>query len=491
MLAAGCATGSAPERAALAPPPTSARVLDVDVTLLPNHLDAFGGVSLRYCPVDGVMPRRLRPENRRALPFLVAATDEEGRALPIDDDGVRTRELAGCALLTVDVARLADTLDDKDLAQRVGDDVIATPDLWLWRPEPFAADARVRVRLERAGFDVAVPWVDVEGGRFVVGPQAFALKSDAAFGRFATEELDAGGARLALARLDDGRAPAALSRWLAQSAHAVATVHGAFPEPRLNVLVVPTHVARPIVVGFYSRGGGPTALFYVGDAAADLDDDDLEATGRWALTHELAHALLPPVKSEDAWLNEGIATWYQDLLARRTGMLPDDVAYWTELVRGLRTGRDRSDDDRLTVADASRRMHATGAYQHTYWAGVALALLAEVEAQRQGASVDDLVRALRRRFPVDDQARDARTLLHAIAEGRGAVAARALERAFDRNKDRPWPDVDLVLAELGVVVDGAGTVTLDERAPLAGIRRAITRPTVAGLAPLAARASEP
>lgn len=488
VVAAGCATTSAADTPVREPAPAPARDLDVDVTLLPDHADAFGGVALRYCPVDGVMPRRLRPENRRALSFLVAATDEEGRALVVDDDGVRTRELTRCALLTIDVARLADTLDDKDLAQRVGDDVIATPDLWLWRPEPFQDDARLRVRLERAGFDAAVPWVDVEDGRYLVGARAFALKSDAAFGRFATEEIDAGGARLALARLDDGRAPAALSRWLSASAHAVASVHGAFPEPRLNVLVVPTHVARPIVVGFYSRGGGPTALFYVGDAGADLDERDLEATGRWALTHELAHALLPPVKGEDAWLNEGIATWYQDLLARRAGMLPSDVAYWAELVRGLRTGRERSDDDGLTVAQASARMHATGAYQHAYWAGVALALLAEVEAQRHGASLDDLVRALRRRFPDDDEARAARTLLRAIGEGRGAVAARALERAFDAHKDQPWPDVDAVLAELGVVVDGAGSVTLDEQAPLADIRRAITQPTAA---PLAARASPP
>ncbi len=491
VLATGCATGTVGDAHGAAPPAAPARVLDVDVTVLPAHTDAFGGLALRYCPVDGALPRRLRPENRRALPFLVAATDEDGRALVVDDDGVRTRDLAGCAVLTLDVARLADTLDDKDLAQRVGDDVIATPDLWLWRPEPLADDARLRVRVERAGFDVAVPWVDLDDGRFVVPAQAFALKSDAAFGRFTTEAIDAGGARLALARLDDGRAPPALARWLAASAHAVASVHGAFPAPRLNVLVVPTHVARPIVVGFYSRGGGPTATFYVGDGAADLDEGDLEATGRWALTHELAHALLPPVKGEDAWLNEGIATWYQDLLARRAGMLPDDAAYWAELVRGLRTGRERSHDDRLTVAEASRRMHATGAYQHTYWAGVALVLLAEVEAQRQGASLDDLVRALRRRFPRDDRPRTARALLGAIDEGKGAVAARALERAYLTHKDEPWPDVDAVLAELGVMVDGVGAVTLDERAPLAAIRHAITHPTALDATTRTARVSPP
>lgn len=489
VVASRCLLGCAPSATALVPPAAATPlVLDVDMSLLPDAVGGFGGVSLRYCPPpSSAPPRRIAPENRRALPFLVSATDDEGRALPIDDQGVRTRELAGCARLVLDVARMADSLHDKDLAQRVGDDVIATPDLWLWRPEPFDEQARLLVRLERSSFDAALPWTDLHEGRFVVGPATFRLKSDAAFGRFPTEDLDVERTRLSVARLDDGRAPPSLSRWLADSVRAVASVHGSYPEPRLNVLVVPTHVSRPIVVGFYSRGGGPTALFYVGDGAADLDDADLEATGRWALTHELAHALLPPVEREDAWLNEGIATWYQDLLARRAGLLPDDVAYWGELLRGLRTGRGRAAEDRLSVVEASRRMHETGAYQHAYWAGVALALVAEVEAQGQGASLDDLVRALRQRFPDDDQARPAAALLAAVTEGKGGVAARALERAFVEHKDTPWPDVEPLLARLGVVIEPMGGVTLDDGAPLAAIRRAITQPAARGTAAFATR----
>lgn len=476
----------APAAPTLGPPTPEPLVMDVDMDLLPDAAGGFGGVSLRYCP-GASRPRRLVPENRRARPFLVSATDDEGQALPLDDQGVRTRDLIGCARLVIDVARMADTLDDKDLAQRVGDDVIATPDLWLWRPEPFSEDARLRLRAEPSAFDAALPWVQEDGARLLVSPATYRLKSDAAFGRFATEELQLAGTRLAVARLDDGRAPPALARWLTESVRAVATVPGSYPAARVNVLVVPTHVSRPIVVGFYSRGGGPTALFYVGDTAPELDDADLEATGRWALTHELAHALLPPVQPQDAWLNEGIATWYQDLLARRTGLLRDDVSYWTELLRGLQTGRARAAEDRLSLVEASQRMHATGAYQHAYWGGVALALLAEVEAAEQGASLDDWVRELRRRFPHDDQARSARQLLAAIDSGKASVAARALERAFERHKDEPWPDVEPTLARLGVRVDEKGVVTLDDAAPLARVRRAITQPTAPPLKPLATR----
>ncbi|OGQ26200.1 MAG: hypothetical protein A2138_17880 [Deltaproteobacteria bacterium RBG_16_71_12] len=44
-----------------------------------------------------------------------------------------------------------------------------------------------------------------------------------------------------------------------------------------------------------------------------------------------------------------------------------------------------------------------------------------------------------------------------------------------------------VLADLGVVVDAVGGVALDDQAPLAAIRRAITRPAQHAAAPLAAR----
>ncbi|MCC7109630.1 MAG: hypothetical protein IT382_10100, partial [Deltaproteobacteria bacterium] len=207
----------------------------------------------------------------------------------------------------------------------------------------------------------------------------------------------------------------------------------------------------------------------------------------WALTHELAHALLPPVDGADAWLNEGIATWYQDLLARRAGLIADDHGYWSELLRGLRTGRGRAEEDRLSLAQASQHMRQTGAYQHAYWAGVALALQAEVEARQQGASLDDLVRELRRRFPDDDQTRPALALLAAVSEGKAGVAARALERAFHAHKDQPWPDVEPTLARLGVSVDPLGTLSLDDQAPLAAVRRAITRPAPGAVPPLAAR----
>lgn len=425
-------------------------------------------------------PRRLVPENRRALRFLASAVDDDGRPLTVDGDGVRTRDLDGCAHLVVDAGGMADALADKDLAMRVGDDLVITPDLWLWRASPDdrpRAGAELLLHVDEEPFRAVLPWTAREGDRLAVGPSTWVLKSDAAFGRFAVEEVEAGDARFPIARLDDGRAPAALSSWIAASAEAVALVNGRYPLSRVNVLVVPTHVTRPVVVGFFSRGGGATATFFVGEGSPDIDERSLDATGRWAITHELAHALLPPVRPSDAWFNEGLTTWHQDLLARRAGMLPDDESYWRELFRGLETGRARAAGDKLSLEAASARMHELAAYQHAYWGGVAIMLLAEVDARREDASLEDLVVALRARFG-EDRPRSAADLLASVeAEpGAPAVAGRAVSRAWARHKEAPFPDVAPTLALLGVRIDEEGVIHLDDDAPLATVRRAITAP---------------
>jgi hypothetical protein len=476
--------------------------LDVDVSVLPDAAGLVGGIATRVCP-RGAWPRSLVPENRRARAFLVSAVDDDGNKLPLDKDGVRTKDLKGCARLVVDVGRLADAVADKDLALRAGDDLIITPDLWLWRPEPLD-DATLFLRMEppagTSPFNALLPWTvresDDAQARLVVDRSTWALKSDAAFGHFDVTRVTAGGAVFHVARLDDGRAPAPLDAWIAASASAVATLSGRYPLPSVNVLVVPTRVTRPIVVAFFSRGGGPTATLFVGDGAladgaladgalADakstgIDPNDIDATGRWALTHELAHALMPPVKSNEAWLNEGLATWHQELLARRAGMLVDDVSFWRELVRGLTTGKERAASDGLSTGEASERMHDVGAYQHAYWSGVGVMLIAEVAARRQGASLDDVVRALRAAFPRDDVPRTAHELLAVPRDGRARVAADIVAATFRAQRDRPFPDVDPVLRALGVLVDKDGNVTgLDDTAPDAALRKMITAPRTA------------
>jgi hypothetical protein len=458
-------------------------ILNVDVALVADAEGRVGAMELSVCPLTTwphpTWPRRLAPEDRRGASALLSATDSDGRRLDVGPDGVRTLGISGCARLVIDVGALAERARDKDVALRVGDDLIATPDVWLWRPDPFPPDAELRLRVLPSEFQVVLPWHEQRDGRFIVDARTFALKGQAAFGRFTSQTLDVAGATLEVTALGPDRPPVQVSAWLIESAQAVAALSGRFPVPRMAILLCAQPAPRPVLVGYFSRGGGPVALFFVSSQPVDLELDDHETTGRWVLTHELAHAWLPPVVRRDAWFNEGLATWQQDLLARRAGIIKSDEAYWLHLLRGLDTGAMRAASDQMSVAETSVNMHARQSYQHTYWAGVALILLAEVEARQAGASIDDVVLALRRRFPDDDRPRSALELLAAVESEGGPVAAAAAawRKVWERERDQPFPDTRAALQALGVARDAEGRLLLDDDAPLAHVRHALTAPS--------------
>ncbi len=463
--------------------PRASVVMHADVSVIADALDRPGAVRVTYCPAPGTTwtTRRITPENLRALPALISATDDNGAALGVDDSGVHTERLIasqGCAVLVVDIGALADALASKDSALRVGDDLLLSPDVWLWHPASFDDGDALLARVTPGAFFVFAPWpTDPVSQRYRVTASTYRLKCDTAIGTFATTTLEVAGATLDVVQLGEQPAAAEVTAWLLASARAVASLSGRFPVAHLNVIVVPRPSARPVLGGFFSRGGGPTALFFVSSQQTDLSDsDDHDASGRWALTHEFSHAHLPAVQAQDAWFNEGLATWHQDLLARRVGLVASDERFWQGLVDGLKTGAARAAEDGLTVTAAAARMHDTGAYQHAYWAGAAIVLIAEVNARQHGASVDDVVLAIKRRHPSDDRARAALQLLHDAMQERGAVqvAAAAWERAYDDAKDRPFPDAAATLRALGVLSDSDGNVSFDDAAPLAYVRHALT-----------------
>jgi predicted metalloprotease with PDZ domain len=58
-----------------------------------------------------------------------------------------------------------------------------------------------------------------------------------------------------------------------------------------------------------------------------MDADDLRAD--WVLAHELFHLGVPSMPG-GAWLDEGLATYYEPVLRTRAGLV-SEMATWTEL----------------------------------------------------------------------------------------------------------------------------------------------------------------
>jgi hypothetical protein len=470
---------SAPPADGLAAPGAAVPPWTWVVTLRGGGDVDVGSVDVRLCFRDRP-PAHVGPENVAALPFLVDLphrTDAAGRAadvLAVDDVGIVTAHLppGACIAFSVDLEDAARRLQRIDLAMRFGRSVIASPDVWLWRPRPWPAGAEgalwIDVGDDAVGAGVALPLPRARGGTgddaglaWRVPGSTFALQSYAAFGTLATRAFDHRGARFVVVRVGDGGVDdATLRGWLEVAADDVAVPLGRFPNDEVLVLAAPLAGRRPIHSGFLGRGGGrPTALILLGKGPFDADDDPelVDDDGRWVLTHELAHALLPPVVRRDAWFNEGLTTWQQEVLPLRAGRRAADVVRG-QLAVGLRTGQARARADGVSLERACAEMDSLGSYQHCYWGGAALAALLAVDVGTD--AVDALVAALHAAGPIDGAPRGALALLEAVASGDDADARRAalrLRELWQKFRGAPFPDVEaLAIAGASPPAPGSG-----------------------------------
>lgn len=423
------------------------------VQLRPGVGVDVGIVATRLC-FDGPPPPRVGPEHGPALKHLVGAArassvdGEVGAPLPVFDDGIDTTALApgACVAFDVDVEAAARAIDRRDVAMVAGSALVLSPDVWLWRPKPWPAGVVAGSLVVDDETKVALPFRALGRGRFEVRASAFALQSYGALGTFAGRRdharrgvvLDV--VRLGAGGVDDGR----LSAWLDVAIDDVAAPLQRFPVARVLVLVWPDDGERPILSAFLGRGGGASAVFLVAGRAVDRDHDDVDDDGgRWVLTHELAHALLPPVRRADAWLNEGLTTWHQEVLPVAAGRRSRSVAAG-QLAIGFRTGAGRARRDGLSLQRACAEMDRFGSHQHCYWGGAALIELLADDVGDEG--VFALVRALHALGPIDAAPSSAQTLLSLVqssptASAPAKRAAKRLLALWRAHKDGLFPDV--------------------------------------------------
>lgn len=414
------------------------------------------------------------PEARAGVRYVVSAFDDEGRVLDVTPRGAPVGG-ARCATITIDLARAAVELDDDEALTMAEGALFGSPDVWLWRPEPWPPGTIGKLSLRLPdGMAASLPWPRDEGGRFLVDHTTWKMMCKAAFGRLEPRTLEIADATFTLTRLPGELAAseAGLDRWLTKAAGAVSLVSGRFPVPHAQILVVPVEGGEAIPFGMAMRGGGPTAMMLVSRAARD---DDLD--GEWVAVHELSHLLLPPVNREDAWLSEGLASYYQEVLRGRAG-IHEAADAWAHLVAGFRRGREAARDVPLSAASA--RMMEDHGFLQVYWGGAAVLFRLDVELRRKGRSLDEVVAAVRAREPRDVRHRSADEVIDWIAEAAPEVDVRGL---VGRALTASFPPVDDLFAELGIELRRGGRVGLRDDAPLAEVRRAIVGPPPRGPPP--------
>ena len=416
-------------------------------------------LTVRAC-FDGAPPPYLVAESLDAPLALMAARVESTRRQiePSGSLSLKTVPDGGCISYSSNVSRPIKQHDRTGgKIQRVGTDLLTSAGLWLWRPDNLGPDEDIEITfLLPEGIAVSAPWRPVsastERAVFRIGRGAWDWPASVAFGRFREREVQVGGARLRLSVLDGS--PAAdveqVQAWIADAAQSVADLYGKFPLPRVQILVVPgARSPEPTPWAYVVRGGNPAVHFFINQRRPirEFYDD-------WTAVHELSHLLLPYIGSEEAWISEGVATYYQNVLRARGGRMAAAEA-WERLHAGFLRGMDSAHG--MTLAQATETMYRGGTHMRVYWEGAAMILIADVRLRQLTAgkqSMDTALAALNECCSSTERAWSGRELFDKLDEITGTTVFRELYDQHVASKD--FPDLTQAYRSLGITATGSG-----------------------------------
>jgi hypothetical protein len=184
------------------------------------------------------------------------------------------------------------------------------------------------------------------------------------------------------------------------------------------------------------------------------------------MVHEMFHLGFPSLPDGKSWMEEGLSTYLEPLARARMGEKSDEDV-WKEFVSRLPEGIPRYSDG----LDNSRGIGPV------YWGGALFYLLADVEIREQTRNRKGLDDALRSILAAGGNINSDWEPERVIQIGDKATGVPVLKKLYERMSDKKI-DVDLsdLWKRMGIEMR-EGKVIFNDRAPLASVRRSITRST--------------
>ena len=235
--------------------------------------------------------------------------------------------------------------------------------------------------------------------------------------------------------------------WTEQLAQSLTLVYGHWPRERwlIEVEAASGSADDPIPWAQVDRGNVDTVKFYVVENTSTRD-----LLAQWTGYHEIAHLLLPYRGWGDTWFSEGLATYYQNLLQARAGLISEQEM-WQRLYAGLVRGREDTRFDGMPLIEVNRQMRSSGGYMRVYWSGAWYFLAADIRLRANSAgsfSLDNALLALN-----ECCARDALSVSQMIqamdAGHKQPVFAELYQRM--RQSER-LPEFEPLLRQLGITI---------------------------------------
>ena len=272
----------------------------------------------------------------------------------------------GKGRFTYDLGAFARAEDDLGSAMPFGRAVLVTPGFLLPLPDTErAVMLRFRVSFPAGGTILTALRPDPDG-YYQVPLLRLNEAGPLILGDIAGESL-AGDPELTLA-IPSGTwriAREQMIAWVSAVAESNRRFWGRSPAGSGLVILVPSGRGGVPFGRVLSLGGAVVTVLVGREASSqDLYDD-------WVLTHELLHLGSPLMRDTGAWLNEGIATFYEPVLRARAGWKSEDDV-WHEWMSQMPRGMPAMTG--IGLENAGRG--------GIYWGGALFVLMAEIESLR-------------------------------------------------------------------------------------------------------------
>lgn len=456
------------------------------------HYDAASeSMQAELCGADAAAERRFVLD-RGAQDFVGEVVRSSGVELQADGNVWVARDWHAdeCLRWRAALGRIADRRAE-DVGWRVhapdasakDDDLVVAPQQWLFDTQHDAA-ADVDLALP-PGHAFSAPWQRLdatpaaaasaqaarENGatHWRIPPTPRSWSATIAVGRFAVRDLRAGEGvlHLAMTGVRDVATQDKLAVWIDGVGRAALSAYGRLPQPQVQVLALPTRRGTAVSFGQSTRGQGHGLILLI-----DPQRPLAEFSGDWTAVHEFAHLFHPYLGDDGRWLAEGLATYWQNVLRARAGLLTPAQA-WEQLHDGFARGRAQTRSGR-TLAQASAAMMRERAFLRTYWAGAAYWLGVDVELRRASGgqrSVDDALSRFQQ--CCFDPAREW-SPQQFVAKLDALLGSDVfVKRWREAGAQTGFPDLAALYATLGIIVDANGKLRFDDEASASAVRRAI------------------
>ncbi len=164
-----------------------------------------------------------------------------------------------------------------------------------------------------------------------------------------------------------------LQRWAEEAARATTLSSGRFAlrTAQVEIREIDSRSTSAVPWGQTSRDDNVSVLLYV---RRDATYEQLRAD--WTAVHEFSHLAHPYLGERGRWLAEGLASYHQNLLRARAGLLTSEEA-WQRLDAGFRRGEAAGSGPTLDAMGRQR-----DGTMRVYWAGAAYWLEMDLRLRR-------------------------------------------------------------------------------------------------------------